>query len=160
MVGNADDVTSPCFLGKLAVGGKEEYRVGDCHRFFAAHMGQLHAAFEVARGHAHKGNTVTMFWIHVGLDLENKARNLGFFGGDVARLGFLDLRLRAVLADAVHELLNAEAVDGGAKPDRGHMAFKDRLGNELREQFTGHFDLFQKLLEQVLGQVLRQFWVI
>ena len=123
-------------------------------------MGQFHPTFEVARGHAHKGHAVTVFWVHVGLDLENKARNFGFFGGDIARLGFLDLRLRAVLADAVHELLDAEAVDGGAKPNRRHMALKDRLGNELREKFAGHFDLFEKLLKQVLGQVLGQFWVI
>ena len=43
-------------------------------------MGQLHAAFEVARRHADKGDAVAVLGVHVGLHLEDKAGNLCFFG--------------------------------------------------------------------------------
>ena len=43
-------------------------------------MGQLHAALEMSRRHANKGDAVAMLWVHVGLHLENKARHLFFLG--------------------------------------------------------------------------------
>ena len=33
VVGDADDVAGPCFFGQFAVGGEEQHRVGDRHRF-------------------------------------------------------------------------------------------------------------------------------
>ena len=48
VVGNADDIAGPSLFCQFAVRGKKQHRVGNGHRFFSAHMGQLHAAFKMA----------------------------------------------------------------------------------------------------------------
>ena len=84
-------------------------------------MGEFHTAFEMARGHAHKRHAVAMLGVHIGLHFEDKARHLGFLWRDLAGFRGLGLWLGPVGADAVHQFLDAERVDGGAKPDGGHM---------------------------------------
>jgi hypothetical protein len=48
--------------------------------FLRAHMGQLHAALEMARGQAHEGHAVAVLGVHVGLHLEDEAGDLCLLG--------------------------------------------------------------------------------
>jgi hypothetical protein len=75
VVRDADDVARPGLFGQFAVGGEEHHRVRDRHRLLRAHMGQLHAALEMARGQADEGHAVAVLGVHVGLHLEDEARD-------------------------------------------------------------------------------------
>ena len=86
---------------------------------------------EMPRGKAHKGHAVAVLGVHVGLHLEDKAGDGGFFGADLAFGGLLRLRFGAVFADAVHQFLHAERVDRRAEPDRRHVS---RSGTTARSK--------------------------
>ena len=72
VVRNPDDVAGPGLVGQFTVRGQEQHRIGHGHGFLRAHMGQLHAAFEMTRCKANEGNPVAMPGVHVGLDLEHE----------------------------------------------------------------------------------------
>ena len=90
-------------------------------------MGQFHAAFEVTRCHAHKSHPIAVFGVHIGLHFEHKARHLGFFGGNLTWVCFLDLWLGPELSNSVHQFFDAKRVDCRAKPDRGKITLKQGL---------------------------------
>ena len=156
VVRNTDDIASPSLFGQFAVRGEEQNRVRNRHRLFRTNMCQLHAAMEVARGQPDKGNAVTVFRVHVRLNLEHKASDLVFLGHNLTRVSGLWLRFRTVFADAVHQFFDAERVDRRAEPDRGHVALKDRLMVQFGQQFARHFDLFEEFLQKMRGDVFLQ----
>ena len=123
-------------------------------------MGQLHAPFEMARGHAQEGHTVAVLWVHIGLHLEDEACHLGLFRGDLSGIGALHLRFRPIGADAVHQLFHPEGVDGRAEPDRRHGAFQHRLRVQRGQQFARHLKLFPQLVKLGFGYVFRQGGVV
>ena len=123
-------------------------------------MGELHAAVEMARAEPDKGHPVAVLGVHVGLHLEDEARDLLLLRRNLARLGAGGLRLGREVADAVHQLLHAEGIDRRAKPDRRHVALEHRLRVELGQQLARHLDLFLELLEQFARHVLGELGVV
>jgi hypothetical protein len=80
VVGDADDVAGKGLVEQLAALRQEaHHRVGP-QLLAGAHHLQPHAALEVARGHAHEGDAVAVGRVHVGLDLEHHAGELGLVG--------------------------------------------------------------------------------
>ena len=107
-----------------------------------------------------KGNTIPVFGIHVGLDLEDEAGDILLVGGDLARLGRLGLRFGTVIADAVHQVADAEGVDRGAEPDRRERSLQEGGAVERWQQFARHLDLFAQFRQQVSGDMGFEFRII
>ena len=139
MVGNADDVAGPGFLGQLSVAGLEQDRVVDGHGLARAHVVQLHTALELAAAHAEEGDAVPVFGIHVRLDLEHEARHL-FFAGLDRSVGGLGARRRRQLGHAVEQLAHAEVVQRAAKEHRCERAGLEGLQVELGAQAAHGLD--------------------
>ena len=160
VVRDADDVAGPCLFRQFTVRGEEQHRVRNRHGLFRAHMCQLHTALEMARRQAQERHAVAVLRVHVGLNLEHKARDLLFFGRDFTRLGAGRLGFGRKTADAFHQFLHAERVDGRTEPDRRQVTFKNGLGIKRRQQFAGHFDLFAQLFQQLGRHVFGQFGIV
>ena len=156
VVGNANDIARPCVLGRLALRGQKEDRVGDRHRFADPHVMQLHPPFEMPRAEPHKRHAVAVLGVHVRLYFEDEAGDLGLLRRDLAFTCHPWLGRWRVVCKALQQLLNPERVDCRAKPDRCHMPFEKALPIKSRHQFARHFDFFTKLLKQMFGHVFSQ----
>ena len=77
-----------------------------------------HAALEVARGDAHEGDAVAVRRVHVGLDLEHHAAELGLVGLHQALHRRARRRRRREVDQRVEHLLDAEIVDRRAEEHR------------------------------------------
>ena len=77
---------------------------------------------KLARADAHKGNTVPVIGIEVGVYFENKSRKLGVLGGDEARLGQAGTRLRRNFHKGVQQFFDAKIVQGAAKKHRSLLS--------------------------------------
>ena len=122
VIGNADDVAGPRLVDDFALAGEEQDRRIDRQDLRRAHLRQLHAATELAAAQAQEGNAVAVVGIHVGLDLEHEARDLGLGRLDRPRLGGLRPRRRRPGGDRVEQFLHAEIVVGRAEEHRRQVA--------------------------------------
>src|SRR3546814_13554935 len=77
MVGNADDVARKGLVRELAVLREKEDRGMHRDRLAAAARRQLHAPPELARTKPHEGDPVALLRVHIDLDLEDEAGDLG-----------------------------------------------------------------------------------
>jgi len=90
VVGNADDIAGEGLLGQFPV--RSEEHDGGIDRQLAAGVLdlQLHAPLEAPGAKAQEGDPVPVVGIHIGLDLEDKAGDLGIARDNVgfsSRLG-------------------------------------------------------------------------
>ena len=122
VVGNADDVAGPGLVDDLALAGEEQDRRIDRQHLRRAHLRQLHATAELAAAQAQEGDAVAMVGVHVGLDLEHEARNLGLGRLDRTRLRGLRPWRRRPGGDRVEQFLHAEIVVGRTEEHRRQMA--------------------------------------
>ena len=122
VVGDADDVARPRLVDDLAIAGEEQDGRVDRQDLAGAHLRELHAAAELAAAQPQEGDAVAVVGVHVGLDLEDEARDLGFGGLDRPRLGRLRARRRRPGGQRVQKLAHAEIVVGAAEIHRGQMA--------------------------------------
>ena len=122
VVGNADDVAGPRLVDDLALAGEEQDRRIDRQHLAGAHLRQLHAAAEPAAAQPQEGDAVAVVGVHVGLDLEHEARDLGLGRLDGARLGRLRTRRRRPGGQRIEKLAHAEIVVGAAEEHRRQVA--------------------------------------
>ena len=78
VVVQADDIPGVGLLGLRAVGSHERERIGNPHFLVQPHVKEPHAARVPAGAQPQESDAVTVHGVHVGLDLEHKARE-GFF---------------------------------------------------------------------------------
>ena len=79
VVGNADDITGFRAVGNLPILREKQDRRMNRNGLAKPRRRQLHAAFEGAGAQSHERDAVTVLRIHIGLHLENEARDF-FFG--------------------------------------------------------------------------------
>ena len=79
---------------------------------------QLHAAFEGTGTQSHERNAVTMLRVHIGLHLENEARDFFFRRINIALRTGLRPRRRRIFGDSVDKLDHAEFFQRGAEINR------------------------------------------
>src|SRR5215207_877663 len=73
---HADHVTGPRFLDGVALASHELLRRCETDHLARAHVSHLHPGLEFPRAHAHEGDAITMFRVHVRLDLEDEPGEL------------------------------------------------------------------------------------
>ena len=142
VIGDADDVAGPGFLGEVAVAGQKEHRVLHRHEPPRTLVFQLHAAPEAACADAQKGNPITVLRIDVRLHLENEPSDSLFLGPNRGRLGRLRPRRRREPGHALQQLAYPEVVDRAAEKYRRQVTLAVRIEIEFRAQTARHFDLF------------------
>mmetsp|Transcript_26231 Transcript_26231/g.62007 ORF Transcript_26231/g.62007 Transcript_26231/m.62007 type:complete len:1071 (-) Transcript_26231:600-3812(-) len=141
VVGDADDVAGEGLVQQLALLAHEgDHRVGP-QRLAGAHHLEIHAALEAARGHAHEGDAVAVGRVHIGLDLEHHAGELGLLGLDGALHRVALVGRRGEFDESVQHLLHAEVVDGRAEEHRRLPAAQEVVVHELRRGLAHQLDL-------------------
>src|SRR5690606_10151758 len=156
----ADDVASPGFFREFPVLGQEENRVIDGKLLAGSHLLQLHAPFEMAGGQAHEGDAVAVLRIHIRLDLEHEARDLGICRRNLALGGWLRTRRGRKLRHSVEQFANPKVVQGRAEVHRGLGTFTIALQVESGTKAARHLHFFAKLGDGVLRQQLVELWII
>ena len=168
VVGNADDVAGKGLVEQLAaLAEKADHRVRP-QFLAAAHHLQPHAALEVAAGHAQEGDAVAVRRVHVGLDLEHHAGELGLLRLHHALDGRPRARRRRQVDQRVEHLTHAEVVDRRAEEHRRLAAGQERGFVERRSRFLHQLDLAaglfvgaaEALLQQRVGQAVDDLVVI
>ncbi len=92
---------------------------------------QLHVALEFAGCQPQERHPVAMVGVHIGLDLEDKARDFLIARLDGAADGRLIARRRRIARQRVQQLGDAEILQGRAEIDRREMAFA--IGGEIED---------------------------
>src|SRR5438105_3351805 len=101
-------------------------------------MKDVHVALEFSGTDAHESQTIAMFGIHVGLDLENEARKTGVLGCDDTLFRSARQRRGREFEESVEQKLYAEVIDGAAEENRRELAVQDRSVIESRAGAVEH----------------------
>ena len=112
-------------------------------------MLHLHAFLVAAGADAQKGDAVAVRRVHVRLDLEHEAGELGLARVDTALFRRPRARRRRVLGECIEQFLDAEVVDGRAKKHRGLLAAQVGVDVEFVAGTAHQFDLVAQLLRLV-----------
>jgi hypothetical protein len=102
-------------LRKRAILGEEELRRVQADELAGAHLLHLHAAGELAGAQPHEGDAVAVVGVHVGLDLEDEAGDLGIGGIDGVGLGGLRSRRGRVFRQRAQQRIDAEGAQRRAE---------------------------------------------
>ena len=140
MVVDADDVACNGVRHHDAVLSHEGQGVRDLHVAVLAHVEDLHALRIAARADAEERNAVAVTRVHVGLDLEDEARERRLGRFDLANAGITRLRRRSPLHESVKNVLHAEVVHTGTEEDGALLARKELLDVERFGRTLNEFD--------------------
>ena len=146
MVVDTDDVAGNGIGHQHAVVGHEGEGVRDLHLFAFADMEYFHTRLVFAGADAEECDTVAVLRIHVGLNLEHKAGELGLIGfyhpfSCVARL-----RCRGPIHQGIQHVLNAEVIDTGTEEYRRLRAFQESFKRERLTGALNQFDAFANII--------------
>lgn len=102
----------------------------------ALHVEGVHATLELARANAHKGDTVSVVLVHIGLDLKHKAAKVVAAGIDRLtgeRIG-IGARRRGQAQELLEEGLHTKVGERRAKERRAQLAAGHSIQVELRRR--------------------------
>ena len=122
----------------------------------ALHMEGVHAALELARANAHKGDAVAVVLVHVGLDLKHKAAKVVAAGIDRfagERIG-IGARRRGQTQELLEEGLHAKVGERRAKERRAQLAAGHGIQIELVAGTIEQLDVVHQVLMVFLADEL------
>ena len=114
----------------------------------ALHVEGVHAALELARANAHKGDAVAVVLVHVGLDLKHKAAKVVAAGIDRfagERIG-IGARRRGQTQELLQERLHAKVGKRRAKERRAQLAAGHGIQIELVAGTIEQLDIVHQVL--------------
>ena len=121
MVVQANYVAGHRRLCLITVACEKGYRVGNLHILAESRVAHLHIARILTRAEAHEGDSISVFGIHIRLDLKDEASKPRLCCGDVARLGRTRLRRWCIFHEVVEHFFHAEIAERRAEIDRRHL---------------------------------------
>ncbi len=160
MVVQTDDVARPGLFHVRAVARHKGQRVGDHHIFAGAHLTQLHAFFIFTGNHAHKGDAVAVFRVHVRLNLEHETGELLFLRGHGTHVGRARHRRGCPGDQPTEHMIDAEVTQRGAEKDRRDIAAQEQLAIELVRRAFNQLQLFAQLRRQLFADRAVQLRII
>ena len=122
----------------------------------ALHVEGVHAALELARANAHKGDAVAVVLVHVGLDLKDKAAKVVAAGIDRLageRIG-IGARRRGKAQELLEEGLHAKVGERRAKERRAQLAAGHGIQVELVAGTIEQLDVVHQVLMVLLADKL------
>ena len=159
MVVEPDDVAGVCLFDVFPVGGEEGEGAGEFDFFSDAHVVELHAFAIDAGADAQKGDAVPVSGVHVGLDFEDETGEFVFAGGDGSGGGGIVFGGGGIGDECVHEMADAEVVEGGSEEDGGLLPGQVGVFAEGMAGAAHEFDLFAQGIGHA-AQRLIQFRVV
>ncbi len=152
MVVQADDIARPGLFHVGAVRRHEGQGVRNLDILVDTHVAHLHVLFVLAGANTQEGDAVTVFRVHVGLDLEHEAGEALIVGRDFAGIGIARLGRRGIFDEAVEHLAHAEVAHGGTEVDRRQLTATIGLEIELVRGAAHQLDFHAQLFDQVFAQ--------
>jgi len=157
-VHQSDDVAGERFLDGLAIVAERRGGVLGSHRATRANALGVHAALEATRAHARERQTVAVIGIHVGLDLEHEAGEVGIQRAFVVVHVDAWQRWRRQLGHRVEQGAHTEVGERRTHEHRCALAGQERrkvdVGTDGVEQTTaieGHLPGVALLRGRALG---------
>src|SRR5690606_1459462 len=121
-------------------------RIGYLDILADTNVAHLHVALVLAGTDAQKSDTVAVFRIHVGVDLEHEAGETAIVGNDLTGVGFSRLRCRREFDETVEHLAYAEVAHGSPEVDRSQLTAPIGLEIEGMGSSAYQFDFHAQLL--------------
>ena len=125
-VGQAHDVAREGIVHHLFLLGHKRCGGREPHLLVETHVFVIDVAFEFARAHFHEGDTRTVVGVHVGMNLENKARESLFAGIHLTFESLCRARTGGYLAETVQQFLHAEIVQ--SRPEEHRCQLSGQIG--------------------------------
>ena len=129
----AHDIARVRLVHDGAIVGHHRRARGKLKLAVALHVEGIHAALELTRANAHKGDAVTVVLIHIGLDLKHKAAKVVAAGIDRLtgeRIG-IGARRRGQTQELLEEGLHTKVGERRAKERRAQLAAGHGIQVEL-----------------------------
>ena len=155
-VKEAHDVSGVCLIDDGAVIGHHGRARGELELATALHVVGIHAALELAGADAHEGDAVAVVLVHVGLDLEDKAREIVARGlhrltGELVGVG---ARRGGKAQELLEEGLHAKVGERRAKERRRELAAGDRIQVKLVSGTIQELDVVHQVAVVLLANEL------
>ncbi|MNZ87027.1 hypothetical protein D3C78_1058740 [compost metagenome] len=123
--------------------------VGDHHVFTGAHLAQLHAFLVASGDHTHKGYSVTVFRIHIGLDLEHETAEFLFCGYHFTGAALTRHRRWSPGHQTVKHMVHTEVTQSGTEEYRRQITAQESFMIELVGGALHQLQLFTQLRGQI-----------
>lgn len=117
-------ITGICLVYDVLVRCHEGDWRAEAEVLLEAHMVVVLAAFKLARHDTHKGDTVAVLRVEVGVDLKDEAGHLGLLWLYKALVTLAALWGGSDVYEGIEHLLYAEAIDRRAEEDRSEVALQ------------------------------------
>ena len=147
-VEQAHDIARVRLVHDGAVIGHHRGTRGKLELAVALHVEGVHAALELARANAHKGDAVAVVLVHVGLDLKHKAAKVVAAGIDRfagERIG-IGARRRGQTQELLEEGLHTKVGERRAKERRAQLAAGHGIQVELVAGAIEQLDVVHQVL--------------
>ena len=155
-VEQAHDIARVRLVHNGAVIGHHRRACGKLEFAVTLHVEGVHAALELARANAHKGDAVAVVLVHVGLDLKHKAAKVVAAGIDRfagERIG-IGARRRGQTQELLEEGLHAKVGERRAKERRAQFAAGHGIQVELVAGTIEQLDIVHQVLMVLLADEL------
>ena len=155
-VEQAYDIARVRLVNNRAVIGHHRRTGGKLELAVALHVEGIHAALELARANAHKGDAVAVILVHIGLDLKHKAAKVVAAGIDRfagKRIG-IGARRRGQTQELLEEGLHAKVGERRAKERRAQLAAGHGIQVELVAGTIEQLDIVHQVLMVLLADEL------
>ncbi len=165
---DTDNISGNSVGHKDTVVGHKGQSVRNLHILLFTNVVDLHAGFVLAGADAEERDAVTMFRIHIGLNLEDEAAEFGFIRFNHAFAGITRLRSRSPANERVQDVLHTEVIDTGAEEDRRLVTGKETFQGERFTSALNELDAFsdvpdfqrEQLIEPRVIQSLNNFDIV
>ena len=159
-VEHADDVSGVGLLNDLPLGGHQLLGAGQADLLAALDVVDLPVCLKLSGDDAHKGDSVPMGLVHVGLDLKDKGGKVFVKGIDHIIPGFPGQGSGRHAEKLLQEGLHTEVGRGGAEKHRRQLAVAHPVQVEVTGGPVQQFDLIHQLVPLGLPDQVGQGGVV
>ena len=150
-VKQADDIARPGFVHNGTVLRHQLCAGGQLDVFALLHMEGIHAALKLARANAHKGNAVTVGFVHVGLNFKHECAEI--LAGGVNRIAGFNIHAgqgrRGEAQKVGQEGLHAKVGKGRAEKYGAQLTAQHGIQIKFFGSAVQQFNVIAQLLVQV-----------
>ena len=160
MVMQTNNVAWERLFDLLAIAGHKRQCIGNSHVFANPHVLHFHAFFILTRHYPHKRHTVTVFGVHIRLNLKHEARKISILGGNLCTFTGVAPQWRwCPLNQAVQHMVDAKIAQRRTKKYRRQFTGQKHFQIKLVRRATHQLNLLAQLVRPFTNTRI-QLWVI
>src|SRR5690606_37487624 len=134
-----NNITSDSFLYRTAIAGHKGYRISNFYILTQTYMTHLHTLAINSGADAHKGDTIAMLGVHIGLDFKNKTAKFFFVRFNKPLFCITAARCRRPLNETIQHFTYTEITQRSTEIHRRHPPGKILFYVELIRCTTHKF---------------------